>query len=773
MAFAWSLPASLSLITPAAAQRDATAIAIDVPAGTLRQSLAILARQTGVSIGGTELITAEHVPAVKGHLSADAALVRVLRGTSLIAVRIAPALFRLERRPQRTRAAERRSRPVPTSGGDIVVTATKQSTALSEVAVPLVVRDTAALDRLGDALDTGAFASAITGLSVTNLGPGRDRLFVRGIADSPFDGFGQASVSVQIDDARATYDAPDPDLRLIDMAQVELLKGPQGPLYGSGALGGVYRLVPAKPDLEGASGWSQLGLETTRQGGVAGSVEAVANVPILADRLGIRAIAYRIGQAGWIDDSAGKRDVNHGQTTGGRVAIRGRVGSDWTVDAAGLVQLSSVADSQYVTGSAKGWTRASHLPEPQDTDFALFDLAATGPIGGLTFTGSASLANQQLQATYDAGSAAALLGGSAPARYLDHRQYQVFNAEARIGATSGPITWLAGASLLSATTDAAGVLADPSGMRNILEFQRRITEVALYGEASTGLGRSVRATLGARLFGSAVDDERRQDDAVAGLTRTTIRLSPSATLSWHPGARLLVFARYASALRPGGVESTGQEGVTPSTYQSDELQSYDLGMRWSWPRQSLTLDADVFASRWQRVQADHLEASGLVATQNAGNAGNHGIDVSLTWAPIRSSTLAIGALVQHARIDPGAGAPDDRRLPVVPDLAGHIELERRFAALGWRMRLGARATYTGTSRLSFDPTLDRKTAAATLVSTSLTGERGPWRWRLAIDNVFNSASDSFAFGNPFSIRLGDQRTPLKPRSVALSLRRSW
>uniref|UniRef100_UPI0035C9969F TonB-dependent receptor n=1 Tax=uncultured Sphingomonas sp. TaxID=158754 RepID=UPI0035C9969F len=696
-----------------------------------------------------------------------------MRDTSLRAVAVAPALFRLERRPPHDRNPALPTTPEPTLGGDIIVTATKQSMALRDSPFPLAVRDTAALETLGDAVDTASLAGAITGLSVTNLGAGRDRLFVRGVADSPFDGFGQASVSVQIDDARATYDAPDPDLRLIDMAQVELLKGPQGPLYGSGALGGVYRLVPAKPDLDSANGWAQIGLESTSHGGVAGSAEAVANVPLLSERVALRAVAYRVGQAGWIDDASGARDVNHGQTTGGRLTLRTRIGSDWTVDVSGLAQFSSVADSQYVSASRPTLTRATHLPEPQDTDFSLVDIAATGTVLGTTFTGSASLANQQLQATYDASSAATLFGATPPATYRDDRRYQVVNAEARLSSAPARLGWLAGASLLSATTDASGTLNGASTSSKVLEFQRRITEVALYGEGTAQVTKTVRATLGARVFASAIDDERRQADAVAGLARSTIRLSPSATLNWQPEARLLVFARYASALRPGGVDTTGQARPAATTYEADELQSYDLGARWSGPHHALTLDADLFEARWQHVQADYLGTNGLVTTRNAGDANNYGIDLSLSWTPTPDWTLGFGAVAQHARIDPSASIVGDLRLPVVPDLSGHLELSHRFDVRAWRFQLGGRATYTGDGRLSFDPGLDRKTDEVFLLTTSLTGERAAWRWRLGIDNLLDDHSDSFAFGNPFSVRAADQRTPVKPRTITISLRRRW
>jgi len=91
---------------------------------------------------------------------------------------------------------------------------------------------------------TSAIASLADGMALSNLGPGRNRAFLRGVADSPFNGVTQSTVAIEVDDARVTFNAPDPELRLVDIKQVEVLEGPQGPLHGTGSLGGVYRILP-------------------------------------------------------------------------------------------------------------------------------------------------------------------------------------------------------------------------------------------------------------------------------------------------------------------------------------------------------------------------------------------------------------------------------------------------------------------------------------------------------------------------------------------------
>ncbi len=715
-------------------------------------------------------------------MTVEVALNRLLRRSSWRAVRLSPDVFRLERKPRAVALTRPPAPPTaPSTGagaaiGDIVVTATKRRETLADVAAPIAVVTGAMIgDDICEGDGTRAVAQGLTGLFPTNLGPGRNRLFVRGTADSPFDGFGQAAVSVQVDEARATYDAPDPDLRLVDMAQVELLKGPQGPLYGTGALGGVYRLVPAKPDLHRYSGAISASGEAVSGGGADASTDAMVNVPLIDGRLAVRAVGYRLGQGGWIDEVGTGRDVNHGATSGGRLALRARVGAAWTLDVSGLAQASSVADSQYVDGQLGPLTRPHRLPEPQDTDFSLVAATATGPIGSMTFTGSTSIATQELRATYDASVAAAALGATGPASYLDDRRYQVVNAEARVTAGTGRFGWLSGVSVLSAATDATGSIAAATGTGDVLAFQRRVSEIALFGEGTRSLGERLSAMVGFRLFRSQTHDERRERDRDNGVSGATTRVSPSVTVSWRPGQDTMIYARYASALRPGGVDASAPGGPGIATaYASDELTSFDLGARTPLGP-GLTVDADLFMTKWSSVQADFLDANGLVTTRNAGDANNVGVDLFLRWTPGSTWAVTLGTVLQRARIDPNGTteASSERRLPAVPDASANAELSHDLTAGLWKLRLIGRANYLGASRLSFDPALDRRTPDSVTFSTAVGADRGAWHIRVGADNLLDSHADTFAFGNPFSVRSTSQRTPTKSRTVSATFKRTW
>ncbi|MGO1304474.1 MAG: TonB-dependent receptor plug domain-containing protein, partial [Sphingomonas parapaucimobilis] len=150
--------------------------------------------------------------------------------------------------------------------------------------------------------DTRALANLLPVLTTTSLGPGREKLFVRGIADSSLVGGSQATVGQYLGEIQLNYSAPDPNLALYDIASVELLEGPQGTLYGTGALGGVIRVTPNPPILDRWSGAVGLGATGIAHGGTGGDAMAVLNAP-LGDRAALRILGYGSRTPGYIDDT--------------------------------------------------------------------------------------------------------------------------------------------------------------------------------------------------------------------------------------------------------------------------------------------------------------------------------------------------------------------------------------------------------------------------------------------------------------------------------------
>jgi outer membrane receptor protein involved in Fe transport len=410
---------------------------IDIPAGPLNESLSKLSTVSGVSVGFGGTLPAIRTRAVRGRFTSAGALARMLAGTGFVAVRISPDAFRIQGAtqvptPPRVKTSNAEPTPATTSPEEIIVTGQKRTQILSQVPMSVTVVPLAdATNRFSPG--SRDLALSVEGLALTNLGPGRNRQFIRGVADSPFIGSSQSTVAVQLDNTRATFDAPDPDLRLIDVERVEILKGPQGPLYGSGALGGIYHIVTRKPVMDTLSASARIIGETIAHGSSGIGGEAVLNLPIVTDTLALRAAGYASHGGGWIDNIGRRDNANRSSTYGGRVALRWQPSGQWTIDLG--------ADSQYVTASDDTLSRVSPIAEPADNDFRAATATITGQVGRFDLVSATSYVDHRIDFTLDASASASALGVTAPATYQDNRAYSVLNQELRISpAGSGRIT---------------------------------------------------------------------------------------------------------------------------------------------------------------------------------------------------------------------------------------------------------------------------------------------------------------------------------------------
>jgi outer membrane receptor protein involved in Fe transport len=758
---------------PAAAQAKQR---FDIPAGPLPASLAAWSEATGRSVGTTTALPPVRTHAVRGRLTPAAALDRLLSGTGFRAVAVTPNLFRLEREPPKPGRppAPRRARREDRAGADIVVTATKRPADLATLPIGLSI---AVPDRLATGIvspDDATVANGIDGLSFTNLGPGRNRAFIRGLADSPFNGPSQSTVAMVLDNSRITYDAPDPDLLLLDVDRVEVLKGPQGPLYGSGALGGIVRIITNAPNLTTTSGNATLVGESGAHGGYGGGGDAMLNLPLASGTLALRGIGYYRSSPGWLDTIGGARNTNRTVTKGGRLALRWAPDSDWTVDLGGVLQSLDAADSQYVTGSAGTLSRIHPIAEPADNDFAQGHLDIRGQLGSLRLVSAGSYVSQKVDYRLDASAAAAAFDVPAPAAFADARRYSIVNQELRLSPDApGRVNWVVGLAYLHASSSLDGTITAPGAAPLAVEtIDQDVAEYAAFGDATIPLG-PLLVSAGARLSLTDASDERAEALGQTEKGRRKLGFAPSLSVAWAPDKGRYFFLRYARALRPGGLAAG--VGAAQGHFDSDELESVEAGTRATFGGGTLAVSADLYYANWHDVQSDYLLANGLISTRNAGQARIVGSDASIDWTIARGLTLSAGFNAERAELVSTADGVrlDDSRLPVVPDVTLRGLVGYRFDLGDWTVRLSGQGNYVGSARLSFDPDLDREMGDYAVFAIGSSATVGRWSVTARLDNLFDAAGDSFAFGNPFSIRAGPQFTPLRPRTLVVSLRVDW
>lgn len=746
---------------------------IHIDAAPLADALAELSRQTGIAVGFEGRLPDVRSRPVSGRLTAQQALAKLLEGTGLRARRLSPAAFRLEHagRPSARRMIGQTAPLPPVSAtADIIVTGTKREESLARLPISVAVAQ-APGERSGMLLPgTADVARQLDGLTLTNLGPGRNRQFIRGVADSPFNGNSQSTVAILVNDARATYNAPDPDLRLVDVERVELLKGPQGSLYGTGTLGGVFHIVTRPPDAGTFAAMAGIGGSMATHGAVGGSVEAMVNLPLLTDRLALRGVAYAAREPGWIDTD-GRGDSNRGQVSGVRLALRALPG-DWTIDLNAMVQMQDVADSQYVYARHR-LNRPGQPAEPHDNDFTMASLRLAGTLGDADLVYAGNWVDHDVSNTLDASAlSASAFGVPAPALYVEQRRNHLFDQEVRLSRTDGNgLSWLAGLSFMDVRNHLSGTIRGVSDVTVATGIQG-VVEVSAFGDIRVPLSSTLSLSAGGRLFHSRNEDERGAKHARVEVSVSRTGFTPSLALSWQAGGSDFLYLRYAGALRPGGLTQTGTGSA--ERFESDELQTVEAGWRHS-ASARLTINADAFLTIWSHMQSDYLLSDGLIGTRNVGDARIHGAELSIDWTPARDWTLTAGLVAQSALLTRTSDGAEirDRHLPVIPDWTVRLGLSRSFALLGWNGSAGTRFTYLGRSRLSFDPGLDREMGKYALVDADLLLRRGAWVIRLSGSNLFDCKADSFAFGNPFSLGKGQQYTPLRPRQWTISLTRSW
>ncbi len=740
---------------------------IVIAAGSLRTALDALAQQTGISIGMAGILPATQTRKIAAS-DVGQALKRLLSGTRLRAVRVDATTWRIEpepRRAARSPAAGSRTTPPPTvEGADIIVTASKRDERLSDLPVSITVVGAPALDRLAGKRGLVDLLATTDGAFSTNLGPGRDRVFLRGVADSAFNGTSQSLVSLYIDDARIGYSSPDPDLRMVDIDRIEILRGPQGTLYGTGALGGVIRIVTTAPDLDRVSGNVASEATEINNGALGGALDGTVNVPIVAGRLALRASAWTETMPGWIDDTGrGKRDVNRTARSGGRAALRWAIGNGWTATASGIGQWIDARDSQYAT---KGLSRATSIPEPQDNDFVSGTLDIHGSIGSLDAQSTTAIVSHDFGSTYDASSMAASLGTTAPIAYVEDRSIRLVTQEIRFSDPTARHPWIVGVSMLDATTRLKGRFDSDGTDILARDDKEAVFEAAVFAEGTQRLSSTLDFKLGLRGFVTVSDIEQQGPDEQS---TTKLGVTPSATLSWHRDDTGLLWLRYASAIRPAGV--TRAIAATERRIPGDELQSLELGWRVRGLNDRLSLSGAIFGSYWEHLRSDVVGSDGLFGTVDAGNATNYGVEFGGRYEAGRA-TIDFGTTIQRARLTSPAddrADPDDRRLPVVPDYSARLGLTRRFALIGRPASGYVTARYIGQTRLSFDPGLDRPAGGYATIGAGATVDDGLRHWSIDIDNLLDGRGNSFGFGNPFTLATTTQAVPIRPRAITLRL----
>ena len=761
-----------------------------------------IGRQTGVNIAiKGQVPLNRRAPAIRGQMDAATALSRLASASGVSVRRVGPASFVLVQR-QQPRPVVRKIVPTtsrratltlpiapPPVESQIVVTASKRDTRLhrlqnqwsrvgGDVFRPLGVPGAEAIEARSD------------GFSSTHLGAGRNKLFIRGIADSSFSGPTQSPVGQYLGDTRTGYSGPDPDLKLVDMQSVEILAGPQGTLYGSGALGGIVLLKPNQPVLGEVSGWTAAGGSSTSRGGPGHDASAVLNAPLWRGAA-IRLVGYTAREGGYVDNEAtGRKDVNDVFVRGGRAILSTKLVPGWMLDLSGLVQDIDGDDSQYADDSGSKLARSSLVEQPFSSEFGLASIVIRKDEGEVRFRSTTAVTRQRVDEIFDAS-----VAGRIRALQQSSRARAMSNETRLWRPMMDGYSWLAGVSSIVHSYGINRNSVEDGAQTSLGGTENRVRETTAYGELGVELLRLIDVTAGARFTVTQISGRGEHLTALAAMRlaseearRTERRLLPTASILFRATDDLSVYARYQQGFRPGGL-SIANDAVR--LYRNDRLATAELGLRHGRSGSDpLQIQASATFSRWSDIQADYLDATGLPLTDNIGDgrvwtltasgsasiAPNLRVEGGIAWnnGRITNPTEAFALLARAASVDaPATSLKNRMSIPNIARVVARVAADWRGSlAANWQFHANAYGRYVGRSRLGVGPHLGREQGEYFDTGAVLSLEHGGRNVSLSITNLANQVGDRFAFGAPIATGV-DQITPLRPRSIRLGIQQAF
>lgn len=393
-----------------AADDGAPSFDLQIAAGSLAAALDQLRNDTGGAIVYSRDQVGDAATAgLSGRYSIAAALAELLRGTRLTFS--ADGRGTLVVRPQNA-AAKPRSGVVDGNVEEVIVTAQKREEKAKDVAASLTALSGNALDKVG-ARSISDYAAYVPGMNFVNGQGGLGLITLRGVTT----GMSQSSATVgtYVDETpytpfsrTASGTTAIPDVDTFDVSRVEVLRGPQGTLYGAGSMGGLLKYVTTPPSFDGVHGRIEIEPGYTEGGDWNVAGKAMLNLP-LADSLALRTSVFGKRYDGYIDDvGTGTANVNTSTVLGGRASLLFQPTDELTLRLSSLLQTNEAGGIPIVDVDAAtqqplygDLTQSRSVREKTEMDFQIHNLAADWDLGWASFTSSTSYAKTTVDTLVD------------------------------------------------------------------------------------------------------------------------------------------------------------------------------------------------------------------------------------------------------------------------------------------------------------------------------------------------------------------------------------
>jgi outer membrane receptor protein involved in Fe transport len=667
--------------------------------------------------------------------------------------------------------------------GEIIVTAQKRTENAQNVPISISVLggrdlDKSSFEGVTDALNSVPGVAAIVGFQ-----GGSTQLSVRGVsaagplfnASSPI-GYYLDSVPFGL-----VRTAIAPDANAYDLDRVEVLRGPQGTLYGASALNGVVRVLTKDADLNDFDFKARTSVSTTDGGGENYRGDMAVNLPIIEGKLAARVVVGDASSSGWID-SPNKNHVNDEDVKNLRLKINALPTEDLSI---GLSVWHSQTDDGAPPISLDNRTITAREPEPIATDYTAYGLKVGYDFSNLTISSSTSYLAYQNDGDLDE-SVNGLVVHGVPASLRTDLTSKVLSEEFLVNSKlHGPFKWSTGAFYRNARD------RDYQTLENILpapvDFSDTSKSWAVFGELGQRFFEDqLEWTLGLRHFHDQVGTRQNGEYGKPAGTpllqqgATSNATTPRAVLSWFPSADLTLYASYSQGFRSGFPQDFLTVISAPNfpPLKPDKLINYEVGAKGSFLDRRISFDTALYYIDWHDVQQPlgiPYKGATIVAPVNGNTASGVGIDFSVTAQPIEGWQAGLNFSWNNLSVDSEVISQGTLlfhkgdRLNYSPEytMGASTQYAVAFGGSGFKGRFSASANYTSEmdSRAITGHRLSVYAGNSILIDRASFSVDAPDHWSATLfaDNINN------AHGAVLATRTPQWALRVRPRTIGIQL----
>jgi outer membrane receptor protein involved in Fe transport len=589
---------------------------------------------------------------------------------------------------------------------DIVVTAQKREQRLIDVPQSVSVVSGEALENI-QATNFSDYLKLVPGLQLNQTTPGFGRLVMRGVNT------GGVASTVAVYQDETTFGSSSGlvngailagDFDTFDVERIEVLRGPQGTIYGASSMGGVLKYVTKKPDTSGFEVRARGSVETTKGGDESFLGSAVVNIP-LGDTLAFRASGFYRDFGGYIDSigtggSDVESNINTSKSYGGRASLLFKPSETFSIQLAAYLQnLDTDANNSVDANPSTGRTlygrlsQSQFVPEFSDVRYRVYSAVAEADLGFASLVSATSYSTLSQTFRGDltpqfSGLIQAVFG--TPNNFFQGQLTRVrrFSQELRLQSPeSDSFEWLIGGyytrekGIIDQDFNAVqpNTLTPVAGLPllGVAQINSRYREIAGFANATLHLGERFDLTFGGRYSGNKQFANQVSDGVLAGGPRTlpdarssenvfTFSVAPQFEVS----DQATIYARVAKGFRPGGpnVLAPGAPAEL-RTYASDSLISYEMGVKAETVDRSFSIDASVFYIDWKDIQV-FGQINNFGVNFNGGKAKSQGLEFTTTLRPTQGLSFSLNGAYTDAKLKddtpPQVGGLSGDALPYTP-----------------------------------------------------------------------------------------------------------